>query len=167
MKKKNKIGCIPLIVLTVFLGPIALFFLFGITVYWSNTHPESGENVKSVDWLPKEATNVSYYKTYSYTAFEFDISEEGFKRWASRWNFEKTKTPKGISRYNRITVKMPKFDNKDSDKSMEEFDKYRSTVGATISNGYYYSTPPRGNGGGTYVAYDSDKGRAYYQSNPR
>jgi hypothetical protein len=164
MKKKYKIGCISFILL---FNPITLLFLWGISTYWSNTHPEVGENVKSVDWLPQEAQNISYYKTYSYTAFEFDISEEGFRKWAARWDFKKIETPAGISRYNRMMLKMPKFDSKDADKSMKEYEEYKSKVNAAIVNGYYYRTPPRGDGGGMYVAYDTDKGRAYFQSSPR
>ena len=167
MKKKKKIGCISIIVLVVLFNPISLIFFAVSCAMWSNEHPKIGKNIKSVDWLPKEAHNISYYKTYSYTAFEFDISEEGFKKWAADYDCKKIETPEKVCRYNRMTLKMPRFDsNVINDDAIKEFEKYQSTVNATIVNGYYYRKE-YSNGGRTHVVYDLDKGRAYSQFNPR
>ena len=160
MKKKTKIIIILLILL---FNPISLFFfLIGLGV-WSNAHPDMGENEKQVSWLLEEATNVSYYKTYSWTAYEFDISEEGFKKWAEGCDFKKIDKPVEMMRYLYFTTDSPEYDSDPAGK----YQQYQSKVNAKIRNGYYYRTPPRGNGGGTYVAYDLDKGRAYYRMNPR
>jgi len=146
MKRKYKIGII--IALVVLFNPLSLFLSFVGLCLWSNTHPDTGQNVSSVSWLPAEATHVSYFKTYSYTAYEFDISEEGFKNWASDWEMKEIETPFTTKRYSAYTLA-------------------ESETTATITNGYCFQTPPRDNGGETLVAYDRDRKRAFYKSNPR
>src|SRR5690554_1455303 len=48
----------------------------------SNQNPEIGEGLERVDWLPPKATNVSFIRSYSFTAYEFTIDEAGFKKFA-------------------------------------------------------------------------------------
>jgi len=55
---------------------------FSFACVGSLIHVSTEENVPSVDWLPASASNVSYYKSYSFTAYEFDISESEFNAWA-------------------------------------------------------------------------------------
>ncbi len=159
MKKKTII----IILLIVFLNPISLIFFAISFALWSNAHPDKGENVEQVSWLPKEATNISYYKTYSWTAYEFDISEDGFKKWAKGYDLKTIDKPVEMMRYCYFTTKTPEYDSAQDG----EYNKWQERVNVKIFNGYYYRTPPRPNCGGTYVAYDLDQGKAYYRDNPR
>ncbi|HOX08897.1 MAG TPA: hypothetical protein PK280_21055 [Planctomycetota bacterium] len=117
-------------------------------VCWLNAHPKVGENVQSVNWLPAGASRVSYYKAYSFTAFEFDIEENGFRQWASRWELKDIREPQSIMRYNYFVEDAPSYGR------------------AHITDGLY--DEKRGeNGGGYHVVYDRTARRAYFQSNPR
>jgi hypothetical protein len=162
MKKKTKVWIV-VGVLVLVLNPVSLVVLLIGGAMWSNAHPDTGEDKPRVAWLPPEATSVSYYKTYSWTAFEFDIPEPAFTNWASRWEIREIETPFTIRRYKFFVQKHPDFDPAPD----SPYYTFEAEAKATITNGYFYRTPPRGNGGGTYVGYDRDKARAYYQMNPR
>ena len=132
------------------LTPILAFAGWMITAWWSDTHPKSGVAVARVDWLPEFASNISFYKTYSYTAYEFDISEDGFRDWAGNKEMVEITEPVAVERYNFPDTHFPSDENT-----------------ANISNALWWKTAPRGNGGGTLIAYDRDQGIAYFQDNPR
>jgi hypothetical protein len=87
--------------------------------------------------LPRGASNVSYSVggMRPVTAYEFDIGEEAFLKWAADRGWEVSKT---------------------SDATIYRFDNTR----ATIQNGYAYDWDHEDSG--VNVAYDIDKGRAYY-----
>jgi len=104
------------------------------------THVETGENVQSVDWLPASATNISFYKSHSRTAYEFDIPESDFIDWAW-WNLKPITKPVRVVRYYY-------FSSPDA-------------PDATVTEGLHYVIE-RANGGGVWVAYDRKIGRAYY-----
>jgi len=70
--------------LLIYTALIALAIWLVRGAYLGFTQVESGEVVASVDWLPKSASNVSYYRSYMNTAYEFDIDEADFLKW-SRW----------------------------------------------------------------------------------
>ncbi len=55
------------------------------TLWWRDVSrpPEIAEGVNSVEWLPVEATNIKYYRSYGFTAYEFQIDEPGFRAWAA------------------------------------------------------------------------------------
>ena len=138
------------IVLLVLFVPLAPFISWVGGVLWSNAHPNIGENVKTVKWLPVEAAKISYYKTYSNTAYEFDISESGFRKWAARWAFQPIKEPRKIERYSFFTA-----------------NKAPPSAYATVTNGLYYYKYLTNYCGSVHVVYDSDNGRAYFKMNPR
>ncbi len=134
----------------ILLSPILAISGWLIGAWWSNTHPESGENKSHVDWLPTSASNISYFKTYSYTAYEFNISEEDFIAWTDEENLIEISNPISIERFNFHETYFPSAENT-----------------TTVSNGLWWETPPRGNGGGTRIAFDRDTRTAYFQDNPR
>jgi len=142
--------------MAVLLG-LSIFAGFILAVQWSNDHPDIGENKMSVSWLPSSATNISYYRSYSFTAYEFDMDERVFLRWASRSGLKEIKIPVEIERY--------AFGQLEEMPTGEYGDK-RSKYYATVSSGLYYSDE-RSSGGGERIAYDRAKKRVYYQSNPR
>ena len=85
-------------------NPITLIGLWGGSVYWSNKHPKIGEHMGSVAWLPRTATDISYFKSYSYTAFEFTISESEFRKWADDCELAEIRETVRIPRFNRFLV---------------------------------------------------------------
>lgn len=162
MKRKHKIAIVIGLLVAIF-NPLTLGGLFFGCAFWSNSHPKTAVNEPCASWLPAEATQVSYYKTYSWTAFEFQISEDGFKKWASHWQVAEIVDFFTIGRYTTRILERPKYDNDPN----SPYAIYELQTRATITNGICFRTPPRANGGGTCVAFDRNKGRAFYQTNPR
>jgi hypothetical protein len=130
-------------------------------VYIDLTYVETGENVEYVKWLPKSASNVSYYRSYSFTAYEFDISEADFLAW-SFWKMQPITKPVSVIRYS-YTNHPPYLSQTPTS---EELEQWYSQCHATVSNGWWYERR-QSNGGGVSVAYDRKKGRAFVQTSPR
>jgi hypothetical protein len=150
--------------LGILIGLLSFLFIAGVVHgLLSKRNPiRYAENVDSVTWLPKTARNVSYYISYMYTAYEFDIPEKEFLKWAKKsyWNVSRIKAePVSISRYNWPILR--EFDYH------KEFVTRESETSVTIEKGYVYKKRFGRSGGGLIVAYDSDINRAYYQHNPR
>jgi hypothetical protein len=118
-------------------------------------HKERGENLSRVEWLPQEATNVSFLRSYSRTAFEFDIDERGYREWVD-YPVQEIEEPFKIFRYSLST------DNRLNPRDLRRPNYPR----ATIEDGLFYEER-RSNGGGVATAYDRSKGRAYFESNLR
>jgi hypothetical protein len=142
------------------------------------TDVDTAEHVASVSWLPEEASDICYYRSYGFTAYEFDISEQGFLDWAESrwagWDVQPIEEPVSVTRYRSRTDSDPPYDwdaaNDLMDEDPEEWERQyyarRAIYNASISHGFYYGHET-GNGGGVQVAYDSEKGRAYVHSTPR
>ena len=167
MKKWKRLFVLALLLL----NPITLMCAwFGWATY-SNANPESGAHVDSVAWLPKTATDVCFVKSYSNTAYEFQIQESEFVLWAKDeldWapDFE-LKEIEGALEIVRYTAFVPKS-HSGPERPHQGGDPLRGDPRlAIISKGIFYHTPPRSNGGGTSVAYDRERGRGYCQHSPR
>lgn len=122
--------------------------ILGWMVWLGFTQTDQGTNVAQVGWLPAAATNISYYRSYTNKAYEFDISQQSFLDWADRWN------PQPITQPVRITTCQGFITPGNGSTSVE------------VSQGLAGSEE-FGNGGGVWVAYDSSTGRAYFYSAPR
>lgn len=130
--------------------------------YIELTHVETAEGVERVDWLPPTASNVSYYKSYMYTAYEFDMSEADFKSWT--WHKVKPITTNvQVNRFSYMTRDSSALDLSSPE---EQWKRWEEAGTATVTNGLYYSDR-RSNGGGVTLAYDRAIGRVFFQTNPR
>ena len=148
VKRVAAIGCI--------VTPFLLVSLAIFSIWYSNTYPEFGEHVERVSWLPAEATDVSFFKSHSWTAYEFKISEAGFRKHVhSSWQFEEISEEEIIARYNYILAMKSPND--------EELQGQRS---ARVKNGIVTSRIWE-NGGRYHAVYDRDTGIGYIQHNPR
>lgn len=156
------------------LAGVALFLW---KAYEGFTTVESGEHVARVSWLPEAATDVSFYRSYSFTAYEFTIPEAAFLEWANDrgWKIAKIEgEPRSISRYHRGLDDVPHPEEPRPDEKSRAVweaynagvDKWRDATIKTITHSYYYEWRQT-DGGGVSVVYDLDTGRAYFQSNPR
>ena len=130
--------------------------------YIELTHVETAESVKRVDWLPPTASNVSYYKSYGYTAYEFEMSEADFRCWA-RFEVKPITSKVQINRFSYMTRDSSALDLNSPD---ERWKRWEEAGTATVTDGLYYSER-RSNGGGVSLAYDRQRGRVFYQTNPR
>ena len=139
-------------------GTILLLIVGFVVFSGCDNKAEYGEGLSSVSWLPDSATDISYYKSYLYTAYELDMSEEQFLQWAKdkSWEISEIVEPISIGRYNRYLLSDSKNDP-----------GYWAKVFAEIESGYFYRWERGKSGGGVNVAYDSIKKRVYYQYNPR
>lgn len=117
---------------------------------------EIGENLPRVSWLQEDASDVSFYKSYQFTAYEFSVSEASFLK-HTRWEFQEIREPVTIPRYNTRLIKIDDCEN---------FEEYRKKTSVTVKNGLY-STRRQSNGGGYTAAYDRETGKAYITRNPR
>lgn len=157
----------------VFLSPVILAILWVGEVSWSNSHPSMGENVPGVDWLPPAARNVSFYKTYSFTAYEFDISEGDFVALGRERGWKPTEigeTGRRVWTY-RMGYKMrerypPPNPSLSTEADGAEYRRAQEILEPTVTNGLAYEMRHQ-NGGGIMAVYDREKGRAYVQTNPR
>ncbi len=132
---------------------LAIWFAHGL--YTLLVHVEYGENEASVEWLPPTATNVSYHKTFTHVAYEFDISEAEFVRW-SPGKLSPITSSIVVTRY--CYYENPQRASANG-KSPTPFVPLQSRW-ATISTGLVYDD--MSGRGGVEVAYDRLQGRAYY-----
>ena len=130
--------------------------------YVSFTYVETAENVTHVDWLPDSASNISYYRSYSFTAYEFDIPEADFIAWSSR-DLKPIKAPVEVYRYSHATTPA---DTPHPNASYEELQEMLARRMATVTDGLYFEYRQQ-NGGGLRMAYDRSKGRAFVKTSPR
>jgi len=161
MKTRHAIGCLLGILLFTPISCVVVWVGGGL---WLSRQPaEVGENEEHVSWLPDEATNVSYYKAYMWKAYEFDISEEGFKRWAIKWDLKEIDEEQSIWRYSYMSfLAKRREENVDYDELFSEEEKHI----ATVKNGLYDKKKSRSSSG-YHVVYDRDRGRAYFESSRR
>lgn len=143
--------------------------------------PEIAEGLASVDWLPEEATDINYCRSYGFTAFEFKISEAGFREWAAtaayppRSEYVKYQPVTEVSELEEDRFfRIRRYNSYDAGgpvrpKDYEDYENYEEYLGATtmeIKNGLR-GEMRRGSAGGYSIGYDRDTGTAYWQSNPR
>ncbi|QIF03928.1 hypothetical protein [Roseimicrobium sp. ORNL1] len=145
-------------------NPVTIFVAWIGTAQWSNNHPETGTNLSAVDWLPASASDISYWKTYSWSAWEFTMKEEEFRKWASRYELREISGAQSIERFSWIQFWRSHRDY-DGDAWEEEEREKRKHV-ATVRNGLF-ATERRKDGGGYKLVFDRETNRVYHQSNPR
>lgn len=83
--------------------PFIVYFMLVKPLIRDN-RPDIGFNVPSVTWLMPEATDISYYKAHSITAYEFKLDEEMFRRFLSRQELQEitADTPVKVPRFYRF-----------------------------------------------------------------
>ena len=160
-------------ILVMLLSPIIIAMLWIGSASWSNSNPSMGENVAKVDWLPDAASNVSFYKSYSSTAYEFEIPEEDFvalgqeKKWKLleiEGNALRVFTYRSIGKMReKYTDPAPEFA---TEEHIAEYRRQQEIIEPTVTNGLVYQVSGQ-NGGGITVVYDRTKKRAYVSASPR
>jgi hypothetical protein len=154
---------------------LTLLILLGVPLigYLALTESEGAEHVDAVSWLPREAGDISYYRSYMFTAYEFSISERGFLAWgqARGWDVKPIREIVTVPRYSRLLRKPPMaMSEHPTEEERSRYDQamfdYIESMRVSVDDGYKDGRR-QGNGGGFIVAYDRRTGRAYYQSNPR
>ncbi len=142
---------------------VVAFAFAGFVAYEikSSKRIETAQSVETVPWLPSDATDVSYYRSYGWTAYEFSIGEQEFRKWASKYDLSEIDETVHMERWSWIT-----FLNESSNLSSEEFQRLQSAHLTSIDSGLIGGIG-WGNGGRELVAFDRVAGRAYFQSNPR
>jgi len=151
------------IFLTLAIAAAAILYL----AYQDLNRVETGENVSHVSWLPASASNVSYYRSYNFLAFEFDISETEFLNWANGNDVKPVRESFSIPRYTRAIAPPTVLPESATEDDFQRFLAEKTKESATITDGYFYEQERGRSGGFTRVAWDRTTGRAYFQSNPR
>lgn len=107
-------------------------------IYFYNNY-DYAENVDSVDWLPKSANNISYYKDRLTDVYEFSISEPEFLNWAKAKRLEINKIeekPFRIARY-RFYSDLP-IEGLEDMSEEEQYLVWKSMTEVNIENGYNF-----------------------------
>jgi hypothetical protein len=133
------------------------------SMYLDFTSVEMGEHQQSVDWLPNTASDISYYRSYSLTAYEFTIAESEFLAW-SRFDLLRIEKPVSVLRYCCVSARLAPLDGSTADEA--KLIAYMNSQTATVSNGWYYKRR-RQNGGGITMAYDRETRRAFVETSLR
>lgn len=163
-----------------FAVPLLLFgacaVMFAHWVQRVNRPPEIAEGVQSVDWLPAEATDIHYCRSYGFTAFEFKISEAGFREWAATAAYQSRESVKflpiteiserGEGRFFPIERYNSYGEAGRAVPAGGDYNEHRRATTIDIKNGLR-GEMRRGSAGGYSIGYNRDTGTAYWQSNPR
>ena len=149
----------------VILTTLAIGFIVGVGFVWyaikSSKKIESGQGVTTVSWLPDAATDISYYRSYGWTAYEFEIGEEGFREWASKYSLKEVEDKVYMERWSWLD-----FSQESAHLPTAEYQSLRLSHLTSIENGLVGGRS-WANGAKELVAFDRKLGRAYFQSNPR
>ncbi len=142
------------------------------------THIDTAEHViaANISWLPAGATDVCYYNSYAFNAYEFQIDEPAFDAWCkdNDWTLQLIDSdPFTIKRYLFPTEQRnyPKSPTANDDATQDAYRRQlaewsqRTEKIITHGKGYYHEIGQ--SGGFVSVGYDRDNGRAYYPSTPR
>lgn len=150
--------------LLTFVTLTAVVIWSALGTYSHFTRVEYGENVPSVSWLPKTATNVSYYRSYAFTAYEYEISEDELMKHSPR----KLGAIDGTVSVPRFSFHrpLPEFGPNPTEKELQILAEAFHGKWADVNDGWYYSSRFN-NGGGVISAYDRRQKKAYYWSAPR
>ncbi|WP_254514005.1 hypothetical protein [Anatilimnocola floriformis] len=143
---------------------VAVFLWLYLGFHRVLTRVEYGESRPSVPWLPAAAKNVSYYKSYAFTAYEFEIPEDDFVKWSG----EKLTTinrPVRVPRYCLIRMPLPDLMPNPTLRQEREQIRTLATRETLVSQGLAYDHH-RDSGGGTIVAYDRQRGKGYFWHAP-
>lgn len=146
-------------------GLIACFIALPLAVFFfMSSAPDYAENVKRVNWLPKSASNISYYKSKQVQVYEFDISAENFKIWAENndMTIRRMMNQEIVSRYKAY---IPTSEGKggqpitpDGDIPFEAFQEWQNEISAKISDGLIAKGPNK-----SIAIYDPKAKRAYFE----
>jgi hypothetical protein len=141
--------------IAIFAGLALLAFGLLVAVTWRSA-PKIEKHIPSIDWLPPEASDISYVETKGfgwYRFAEFTISEPDLRRFieTNQWNLEEK---------NDIILSGRSGLNEEP---LREFYGEKSNY---IPNALYYSDR-KSNGGGTTLTYDLDTSRAYLDTSHR
>ena len=151
--------------LFLFVTTVAVFLWLLLGFNRVLTRVEYGVNQASVPWLPKSATNVSFYKSYGYTAYEFEIPEDDFVKWSGQ-KLTQIGGPLRVPRYCLVNSRLPDYGPNPTLRQEREQFQALAAREAVVSKGLAY-TQHFGSGGGTIVAYDRQRGKAYFWHAPR
>ncbi|MFO0941740.1 MAG: hypothetical protein U0930_13370 [Pirellulales bacterium] len=134
------------------------------------TSVDRAESIASVPWLPTTASNVSYACTYGWQYYEFDISEAGFRDWASSWKIEEIREPFYITTYRVLDARAASVYDGPRDfliGELQDLPDELPSYTAVIKSGLYFYSYNSKNHGGLYIAFDRNKQRAYYHYHAR
>jgi|APTNR8051073442_1049403.scaffolds.fasta_scaffold07939_4 hypothetical protein len=149
-------------------GAIVLVGILGCGfLLWDFARIKSwGIEVKSVEWLPKQASNITFISGDINRIAEFDIDRDFLEKWCDSLGKPLKPVAEGqdanIWRVNPFldqfgTVKHSSF--KDSSVAEEDFSRYSKDF--AIGDLFYEDR--WSNGGGYVIGYDVSEGRGYYQ----
>ena len=152
--------------------PLGVFFVLSAAVtllLWDYVRIRNwGISVEPPDWLPSEATNVTYIEGSIDRVAEFDIDEAGLKNWCE--SIEKPLSPVEpntravVLRANRFLASLGAVQGLDlnevrSDSEVQDYMKWEKL---TLSEGDLFYEERWSNSGGYSIGFDASEGRGYF-----
>lgn len=147
------------------LGVILLALPFAFS-YSKSRQPGYGQNLRTVDWLPDFAKNVSYYKSRDIDVYEFKASPDQFRDWIASLGMKLTQIdqPQVLSRYTAYipTTKDPfAVDEKTGqpkEVDIEDIEAWQKQISITVDIGFLSKGLE-----GEIIIYDPKTGKAYFE----
>jgi len=146
---------------------ICLLVLVRGFLYYNEPKIQFVEHVDAVEWLPPEASDISYYIVDDFRSFEFKISENGFLDWVKKeqYQFEEiTGEPVKLPRYTfdaDIPVELSGLNDQ------ERFEKWELVMKVIIEAGYVLKARNDDGDPIDMGGYDRESGYAYYRYGER
>ncbi len=147
---------------------IGILLAANVLFYLRSPAIEFAEHAVSVEWLPEEANDISYYLTPRVRVFEFQISEPGFLSWIKGQGpsaAEIGRRPVRVTRYTfDADVQIPGLEMHPEKK---QFEMWNAFIKAEIEDGYTIKDNSDSETTVTTGGYNRTKNRAYYRSKTR
>ncbi|MGB0413297.1 MAG: hypothetical protein ACPGJU_02520 [Coraliomargarita sp.] len=132
--------------------------------FFMSSAPDYAENVNQVSWLPKTASNVSFYKSKQILVYEFSISADDFKTWAEskEMTVRRMMNQEIISRY-KAYIPTPEGKrgepfSPDGSIPFETFQAWQDTISIKVNKGLIAKGP-----NSEIAIYDPANKKAYFE----
>jgi len=140
--------------------------ILGVMFWPSFPEHDYGISVDSVEWLPSEARNISYFSTGIDRIAEFDIERQAFEKWCADRHMPLAALPQGFDRgasqrYYNIArcwrhLDLEGYPPKTPKEQYGEGDTKEFNVGDLYYEEFWL------NGGGYQLGYDVEEGMGYF-----
>ena len=156
-KTRRDVRALYAFVVLILLLPVAIYF-------YASSGPEYGENIPTVGWLPRYATDVSYYRSKQVQVYEFRIKAEDFKTWATSngMDVRRLNTPEIVSRYKTY---IPTPEGASSEPAtpegvvtIEQFQDWQSAISIKVETGIIAQSEDN-----AVAVYDLRTQKAYFE----
>ena len=149
-------------IILILVAIVAVDFIAFVLLAFRTTPMESAKHLAHVDWLPAEASDVTYAKREGFgwfTCYECSLPREAFDQFARKEGWQMT--PKSdVSTGLRGVLDLPATKHKAEPNGVVTVDLNNAQSMPVVKKALFYEDRHQ-NGGGVTVIYDLDAGRLF------